>query len=300
MENAGDGRLGLLAGPGAPGAGAAESQPAAGTRAEPGRGVPPTILHTRPRILIVRTGSTAPEVQRDHGDYDRWFKDALSGHDLAFDVCDATRSAIPDPSFHAGILVTGSVKSVLMPEPWMEALGAFLRKAERLGAPLLGVCFGCQMLAQARGGRVVLSPSGWEIGAVEVALTETARLDPLFEGWRSPIPALATHEDRVERLPPGGVPLAGNASAPIQAFRAGERVWGVQFHPEATPGILRDLILLRRDRLEAGARARGAASEGLVDRLLEGLERFDPRPARHLLDNFVRLCLRDREPGRIM
>jgi len=248
-------------------------------------------LQALPRILIIRTGSTAPEVQRGHGDYDRWFRDALAAHDLAFDLCDATRSPIPDPTPHAGIIVTGSVKSVLRQEPWMETLAALMRRAEDLPVPVLCVCFGCQMLAQARGGRVARSPAGWEIGAVEVTLTPAGRLDPLFEGLPSPLPILATHEDRVETLPPGGVLLAGNDSAPIQAFRLGENVWGVQFHPEATTGILRELIRLRRDRLEADARAHGRDAEGHVDRLLERLARFDPLPARRLLDNFVRLCL---------
>jgi GMP synthase (glutamine-hydrolysing) len=257
-------------------------------------------LQTLPRVLIVRTGSTASEVQRTHGDYDRWFRDALAEHDLAFDLCDATRAPIPDLTSHVGVIVTGSVKSVLRPEPWMDGLAAFLRGADLLGVPVLAVCLGCQALARACGGSVVKSPAGWEIGSVEVTPTWEARLDPLFEGLPSPLPVLATHEDRVESLPPGGVLLAGNDSAPIQAFRAGEGVWGVQFHPEATKGILRDLILLRRQVLEDDARAQGLQAEGHVGRLLDRLERFDPGPTRRLLVNFVRLCLRDREPGRTM
>jgi GMP synthase (glutamine-hydrolysing) len=266
----------------------------------PGRGVPPMFLQTLPRILIVRTGSTAVEVQRAHGDYDRWFRDALKEHDLAFDLCDATRRPVPDPTSHIGVIVTGSVKSVLSPEPWMDGLSAFLRGADLLGVPVLAVCFGCQALARARGGGVVKSPAGWEIGAVEVTPTPEARLDPLFEGLSAPLPVLATHEDRVETLPPGAVRLAGNDSAPIQAFRVGDNVWGVQFHPEGTQGILRELIRLRRRPLEEDARVRGLPVEGHVERLLERLESFDPRPARRLLDHFVRLCLREREPGRTM
>jgi len=273
---------------------------AAGPRPLTGRGVPPMFLQTLPRILIVRTGSTAVEVQRTHGDYDRWFRDALAKHDLAFDLCDATREPIPDLTSHVGVIVTGSVKSVLRPEPWMDGLAAFLRGADQLGVPVLAVCFGCQALARARGGSVVNSPAGWEIGAVEVTPTLEARLDPLFEGLPSQLPVLATHEDRVESLPPGGVLLAGNDSAPIQAFRVGESVWGVQFHPEATRAILRDLIPLRRRVLEEDAQAHGLPAEGHVERLLERLERFEPGPARRLLDNFVRLCLREREPGRTM
>ena len=271
-----------------------------GPRPMPGRGIPPSMLQTLPRILIIRTGSTALEVQRDHGDYDRWFRDSLASHDLAFDLCDATKSEVPNTSPYAGIIVTGSVKSVLRPEPWMERLAVFLRGAEHLRLPVLAVCFGCQVLARSRGGLVVLSPSGWEIGAVEVTLTAEGRLDKLFEGLPSPLAVLATHEDRVETLPPGGVLLAGNDSARVQAFRVGENLWGVQFHPEATTGILRELIVLRRDRLEADASVRGLAAEGHSERLLDRLKRFDPLPSRRLLDNFVRLCLRDRSPDRMM
>ena len=102
---------------------------AAGPSPLPGRGVPPMFLQTLPRILIVRTGSTAVEVQRAHGDYDRWFRDALAKHDLAFDLCAATRAPIPDTTSHVGVIVTGSVKSVLRPEPWMDGLAAFLRRS---------------------------------------------------------------------------------------------------------------------------------------------------------------------------
>ena len=278
----------------------AGSEPGSGPKPERRRGAPPTLLQAMPRVLIVRTGSTAPEIQREHGDYDRWFRSALVGHDVTFDICDAMRAPIPDLSPYAGVLVTGSVKSILAPEAWMDGLAAFLRGAAGQGVPVLCVCFGCQALAHARGGRVVQSPAGWEIGAVEVNLTNAARLDPLFEGLPSPLPVLATHEDRVETLPPGAVLLAGNDSAPIQAFRAGERLWGVQFHPEATPAILRELILLRRDRLEAGARERGVDPGRHIDGLLKGLDLFDPRPARRLLANFTRLCRREPEPTRVM
>lgn len=259
--------------------------------------MPPTLLDTTPRLLIIKTGETALEVQRGHGDYDRWFTDALANHDLSFDICDATREPIPDPHAHSGVIVTGSVKTVLKPEPWMDPLSALLRRAENLGTPFLAVCFGCQILARARGGSVRTSPAGWEIGSVEVTVSEAGRLDPLFEGLPATLPVLATHEERVETAPPGAVVLAGNEATPIQALRVGEAVWGVQFHPEATTDILRELIMLRRERLEEDARRHRRPVEGHVDRLLEDLNRFDGGPARRLLDNFVKACLRRREPG---
>ena len=243
------------------------------------------------RLLIVKTGTTAPEVRAAHGDYDRWFTDALAEHGRTFDLCDATRASIPDTSGYAGLLITGSVKSVCRPEPWMDRLVDLLRRAASGNTPpLLGVCFGGQMMAQALGGRVILSPAGWEIGAVTVDLTTEGRADPLFDGIASPMPVMATHEDRIESLPSGAVRLAGNDSASVQAFRVAARVWGVQFHPEATPAILRKLIELRRDRLLEDARRYGRPVEGQIEGLLRGLERFDPGPAGRLLYNFLATC----------
>lgn len=241
-------------------------------------------------ILIIKTGQTALEVLRDYGDYDRWFTDALSGHGLAFDVRDATRAAIPDRLDHAGVIVTGSVKSAYHREAWMAPLEDLLRRADRLAIPFLCVCFGCQILAQARGGRVVLNPRGWEIGAVDVSLTPGAREDRLFAGLPSPLQVLATHQDRVETMPPGAVHLAGNEVTPVQAFRVGRMVWGVQFHPEATTAILDRLIRLRRETLERDLLRRGVTPDGHVGRILAGLSRFDATPDIRLLDRFIGIC----------
>ncbi len=88
----------------------------------------PLIITSTP-FLILRTGSTAPEVIDRHGDYDRWFTRAMQNHAshdsdtlLGFTVCDVTKEPIPDPAAFAGIIVTGSTKSAYRREPWMEPL----------------------------------------------------------------------------------------------------------------------------------------------------------------------------------
>jgi GMP synthase (glutamine-hydrolysing) len=242
------------------------------------------------RFLILRPGETAPEIEREFGDYDRWFASALAPHRLELVACDATREPVPKANGFAGAIVTGSANSVCRPEPWMDRLREWLRRAEQCGLPLLGVCFGCQILAAARGGRVVLNPEGWEIGAVDIDLAPAARTDPLFAGAPSPLPVLATHEDRVEALPPGAVLLAGNQNTPLQAFRIGDRIWGVQFHPEASAALIAALIRLRRTQLEEDARRHGLADGGHVERLLTGVGRFTIEPGRRILDRFIELC----------
>lgn len=251
------------------------------------------------RILILRPGSTAAEVRQIHGDYDRWFTDAIAVGQCSFEVRDVTREGIPSLEGFAGVIVTGSVSAAYCQEPWMTRLIPFLANLDPHETPVLGVCFGAQILAQARGGRVIQNPQGWEIGGVTVETVQAASTDPLFFGLPPVFGVLATHEDRIEAVPPGAVMLAGNAHTPIQAFRIGSRLWGVQFHPEATREILSKLILLRAGHLEADAVAHGKQSEGHVTRLLDSLQPGRVDQGRRILDNFVSVCLRERLKGQV-
>ena len=250
------------------------------------------------RILILKTGVTAETVLRVHGDYDRWFTDAMAPHGLTFQIIDVTHEAIPALDDFIGIIVTGSASSACRHEPWMGPVMDFLRDAGTTGLPLLGVCLGAQILAQARGGRVILNPEGWEIGGVTIARAPGASGDPLFENLPPAFGALATHEDRIEELPQGAVLLASNASTPVQAFRIGARIWGTQFHPEATAQILRKLIILRADQLARDTASHGRDPDRGIEPLLATLHRPDIDQGRTVLDNFVRVCLQEARQGK--
>lgn len=261
-------------------------------------GIQPESQHrTMMRILILRPGRTAAEVRQVHGDYDRWFTDAIAGGRCSFDVRDVTREEIPPLEGFAGVIVTGSVSAAYRQEPWMARLIPFLANLDPHETPVLGVCFGAQILAHARGGSVIQNPEGWEIGGVTVEAVQAASTDPLFLGLPPVFGALATHEDRIEAMPPGAVLLAGNAHTPIQAFRIGSRLWGVQFHPEATREILSKLIRLRADQLSRDAVAHGEQTEAYVMRLLDSLRPGQVDQGRRILDNFVSVCLRERLQG---
>lgn len=250
------------------------------------------------RILILKTGETAPEVSQRHGDFDRWFIDAIRcaqapDFPVGFDVCDVTREPIPATDRHCGVIVTGSPKAVYNREPWMETLEEFLKGHDGRHPPVLCVCFSMQMLAHARGGRVVRNPKGWEIGGAEIRLTPAGLADPLFAGLPERFGALATHEDHVEELPKGCVLLAGNEASPVQAFRAGDSTWGVQFHPEASVPILERLIHLRAGLLERDAALRGADASGHVPRLIDTLASPKVAESRRILTNFLAICRGD-------
>jgi GMP synthase-like glutamine amidotransferase len=126
--------------------------------------------------------------------------------------------------------------------PWFPALESLLRKAVRGGVPTLAVCLGAQLLAQAHGGLVEPAEAGPEIGPRLVAKRDVAERDPLF----APLPMLPDvlqwHHDEVSELPASAVLLAASTSYPNQAFRIGDRAWGVQFHIECDTAMISDWV----------------------------------------------------------
>lgn len=122
--------------------------------------------------------------------------------------------------------------------PWFPALEGLLRKAVRHRVPTLGVCLGGQILARATGGRVQLSEGGPEIGPGLVAKRDVADDDPLFK-WVPLLPdVIQWHRDEITELPAGAVLLAASSRFPVQAFRLGDRAWGLQFHIECDAGMI--------------------------------------------------------------
>jgi GMP synthase (glutamine-hydrolysing) len=155
---------------------------------------------------------------------------------------------VTDP---AAVYLSGSSASAYETDEWIGRLsGAIQRWAER-EIPMLGVCFGHQIVAGALGGKVVRNPKGWEVGVQDVDLTEEGMLDPLFRGFPRRFPVMQSHQDVVTKLPAGARVLAGNEMSAYQSFALGDRIRTVQFHPEYTPEHLRFLLTPRRQGLEA-------------------------------------------------
>jgi GMP synthase (glutamine-hydrolysing) len=232
------------------------------------------------RVLIIRTGSAPDSVRAVHGDFEAWFTALLAPARAA--LVDGVGGTLPDPASFHGILVTGSLSSVTARQPWMEALGRWLVHAAET-TPVLGVCFGHQLLADALGGRVERHPAGPEAGTTEVVVTQEGREDPLFAGLPARLPVQQSHEDHVPAAPPGAVVLAANAHSPVQAFAHGPRIRAIQFHPEFDAARMRAFVEADRDWLE---RARpGAAGAALAS------VRESPDAAR-VLANWRARCLR--------
>jgi GMP synthase-like glutamine amidotransferase len=136
----------------------------------------------------------------------------------------------------AGLVVMGGPMSVHDDLAWLAEERALLRRAVEAGLPVLGVCLGAQQLAAALGAPVFEGPAP-EHGVGEVHLTTAAIGDPIFGPAPTPLPCVHWHGDTFA-LPDGAVRLAGNAAYENQAFRFGDRAYGLQFHVEVTASLV--------------------------------------------------------------
>jgi GMP synthase (glutamine-hydrolysing) len=190
-------------------------------------------------ILIIKAGTTTGVLKKELGDFDDW---VITGTQLprsAFIVTPVYKTIpLPQPQYISGIIITGSHANVTEPLPWIEETAQFLKAAAQQDIPILGICFGHQLLAHAFGGRVDFHPNGWELGKIRVHKTEAAETDLLMRVLPSEFTAFASHSQSVIELPPDAERLAYNTFEAHHAFRLNETVWGVQFHPELTCEIM--------------------------------------------------------------
>jgi GMP synthase-like glutamine amidotransferase len=140
-----------------------------------------------------------------------------------------------------GWLITGAAASVYDGDDWIARLEAFVRAASET-RPVVGICFGHQLVAQAFGGRVKKA-SGWGVGVHRHEVTGRAEwMQPALTG----LSLLASHQDQVVTPPPGAEILGGSAFCPIGIMSIGENVMSMQNHPEMTRDFAAELYRIRR------------------------------------------------------
>ncbi len=234
------------------------------------------------RFVIVKTGGKIASLADVAGDYEDWIAQGMGITAYPIAVVDVARGqSLPALSEVAAIVVTGSASMVTDHSEWIVELALWLRRAVAQQVPLLGICFGHQLLAKALDGDVDYNPRGLEVGTASVQLASQTQGDPLFGAMPEVFSAQVSHRQSVVRLPAGARLLASSEKDPHQAFRYGTLAWGVQFHPEFDASITRAFIEHYRQRLlDEGAS---------VERLLAEV-RESPQSA-SLLQQFARLAV---------
>jgi GMP synthase (glutamine-hydrolysing) len=200
------------------------------------------------RLLVVVPSETDPPARLG-----QWLADA--GLTLDERHLGLGESLPADLDGHDGLVVLGGPQSAGDDDatsPELAGVRAVLRAAIDADRPTLAVCLGAQLLADVGGGAVRRGIDGPEVGATLVAKRDAAYADPVF----GPLPlspdVVQWHHDEIATLPPGATLLASNPAYAHQAFRVGEHVYGLQFHIETTPDMVR--------RWAAGDRSGVAAS----------------------------------------
>lgn len=228
---------------------------------------------TRTRIGVLECDHIAERFRGVAGDYRDMFRTLFAAHLPEADIPELVPFDViggelpPGPDACDGWLCTGSRHSAYDDHDWITALLGFVRAVRDDGVPFVGVCFGHQVLARALGGRVERARTGWGAGVERVEVVA-----PEPEPWMDP-PAdrLALHfmhQDQVTVVPPGGEVLGRAEHCPVALLRVGERMVGIQAHPEF-PAAYVDALLADRVPL-IGEREVAAARAGLAQRTDEG------------------------------
>jgi len=190
-------------------------------------------------MLILKLGSTYPFLSQKYGDFEDWIKQGLDSKILEIEVVNIQKiPQLPEPENYSGIILTGSHATIMDREEWSERTAAWIPKVLDKKVPLLGICYGHQLIAHAMGGFVDNNPNGREFGAVEITLTEASETDLLFKNLPSKMLVHTGHTQSVVKLPTGAKILASSEMDPHAAFFLPPSAWGVQFHPEYNSTIV--------------------------------------------------------------
>ncbi len=215
---------------------------------------------TKPTIGLFEAGTYTPDFIREHGAPGDWFKRFLgrvSNDGFSFRVYHAFDGELPGSIDECdGYLITGSAASVIERAPWMLALGDFcIRAMER--KPVVGICFGHQLLCQALGGEVRAAEVGWGVGVHRYDVRATA-------DWMTPplgeVAMLTSHMDQVVALPAGATVLASSEFCPFAVLQLGPNAISIQAHPEATRSCFGSVYDMRRERYAPGQADKALAS----------------------------------------
>lgn len=154
-------------------------------------------------------------------------------------------------------LITGSPRGVYDDDDWIASLHDLIRAIFRAGKPLMGICFGHQIIANALGGKAEKSSRGWGVGIRSVGVTGSS---PLFPDDCQNLDLLYMHQDQVTALPDGATVLMGDEFCPIAAYNIGDQVLCFQGHPEFTQDVVGAIIDHREDAIGHDTSAQGRQS----------------------------------------
>lgn len=192
---------------------------------------------------ILETGAPPGDLKSRFGSYGDMFRQLL-GPEYQYTYYDVRNGQLPSVgNGHDAYLITGSASGVYDGDPWIEPLKSFIQEIS--GTPLVGICFGHQVMAEAYGGKVIKSPKGWGAGLHSYEITRRADWMKTDDNPLLSIPV--SHQDQIVELPTDATVLASSAFTPYAVLEYPQRrAISFQGHPEFSPEYATALIDLRR------------------------------------------------------
>lgn len=211
------------------------------------------------RIALLLADTPVPRVFSVEGDYlaiyRKWLQRSIDAAGKSsdvkleitgYDVVNAMTYPLPSATFDC-IMITGSASSAYSDLEWIDKLVAYVENVPS-DTPLIGICFGHQVIARAHRASVIKNPKGWELGTHDITLTNAGK--KLF--GKDKIKIQEVHQDHVPTLPDGFDLLAQTEISPVQGFVSSttspHRILCVQGHPEFTTSIVEGIIETRREK----------------------------------------------------
>ena len=185
-------------------------------------------------IGILQTGLAPDALVDEMGDYPDMFARLLAGHGFSFRTFRVVEGAFPAAVTDCdGWLITGSRHGTYEDHPWIPPLEQFIRDAFAARVPVVGICFGHQIVAQAMGGKVERHEGGWAVGAQDYQFGDQ---NLTLNAW---------HRDQVTEVPKGAKVVASNDFCANAALLYDTSAFTVQAHPEFRPEYVDGLMKTR-------------------------------------------------------
>lgn len=198
-------------------------------------------------IGILQAGEVPPELLAQHGDYNTMIERLLTAHnpDFTFRTFSLLDNQFPQSAVECeGWLISGSRHSCYEALPWIVKLKTLIREIAESGRPLVGICFGHQIIADALGGRVTRSEKGWGLGLDTYTLSAHSPISP-----QSCLTLNVFHQDQVVALPPSARSIAGSPFCQNAGFLIDNQILTIQAHPEFSTRYNYQLVKVRKGTL---------------------------------------------------
>jgi len=239
-------------------------------------------MRTR-RVLLVDSVIWPPGLEPDPrrdvcGWFTRWTPKSMPVEWCRVGV-ESDINPLYSPAEWDGVILSGSPRDAWNDDPVNVQLGEWILRCRDAGLPVLGVCYGHQLMARVLGATVAPDPQGLELGNTPVTLTPAGRMSKLFDKIPDSFDVLSSHSDVVSNLPSGVIHTVAGTFAPIQGIQdSTQLLHGVQFHPETDPEVLRLIWNPRRELWRPRVRFN-------LDEVLDNLQ---PTPwGQQILHNFL-------------